>query len=194
MQASIHPLATTTPLLGHRDLLRTHKIIPGRCTHEIKTTTNMHPLHPRSGTTSTLFTTTLAISFLVVGVPHLLPCPVDRRQFADNADGLGPDGSTVRRQVRKKGSQVTGAAAAADPPLSADLNDTAAPTAATTTMLEDSGRPKRECPVPKPRGIMGQILGFPAERPAAPEVVIVQGVESTRKIRQAQKGAQQEGP
>jgi len=33
------------------------------------------PLHPRSLTTSTLFTTIALLSFLIVGAPHVLPCP-----------------------------------------------------------------------------------------------------------------------
>ncbi|KAH8728587.1 hypothetical protein GQ44DRAFT_674905 [Phaeosphaeriaceae sp. PMI808] len=78
-------------------------------------------LHPRSRMTTSLFTTTLMISFLVVAAPHLLPCPVDPRTFADSAD---PTSEARRARRREKLA------------------------------------PKRECPVPKPGGLMGQVLGW----------------------------------
>ena len=40
-------------------------------------------LHPRSRTTSSLFATTLVLSFFVVGLPHILPCPAPRTVLAD---------------------------------------------------------------------------------------------------------------
>lgn len=68
-------------------------------------------LHPRSRTTSSLFLTTVAASFLVVALPHLLPCPVAPARYADDdegpaatADGMppgrrrcGPDEARRRR-------------------------------------------------------------------------------------------------
>ena len=100
----------------------------------------MHHLHPRSRTTSTLFTTTLAISFLVVGLPHILPCPVDRQQFADSIETA--DGKVKRRRRKRLDGDVE--------PVSEAIGDT----------RDDNGRPKRECPVPKPGGLVGQIMGF----------------------------------
>ncbi|EME89220.1 uncharacterized protein MYCFIDRAFT_103452, partial [Pseudocercospora fijiensis CIRAD86] len=99
-------------------------------------------LHPRSRTTGTLFTTTLAISFAVVALPHLLPCPVDRRQFADSYET--PDGRIVRRKKRR---------CAQDPAEGTENVES------TSDGLADA-RPQRECPVPKPGGIVGQIMGF----------------------------------
>ena len=40
-------------------------------------------LHPRSRMTSSLFATTVVASFLVVGLPHILPCPAPRVAYAD---------------------------------------------------------------------------------------------------------------
>ncbi|EME49249.1 hypothetical protein DOTSEDRAFT_163459 [Dothistroma septosporum NZE10] len=121
----------------------------------------MHHLHPRSKATGTLFTTTLAISFLVVAAPHLLPCPVDRRQFADSFET--PDGKRYRR--KRKDSQDVIAESVEDEGI----------------ML--NGRSKRECPVPKPGGIVGQIMGFKQEERHKPAEVIVQSLESQRAQR-----------
>ncbi|KAK4103691.1 hypothetical protein N658DRAFT_421573 [Parathielavia hyrcaniae] len=90
-------------------------------------------LHPRSRMTSSLFATTVLASFLVVALPHILPCPAPRRRayYADDggADGVSPHAESpgvIRRRVRRRvrASQ------------------------------------KRECPVPKPGGILGEWLGF----------------------------------
>lgn len=118
----------------------------------------MHYLHPRSRTTSTLFTTTLAVSFLVVGLPHLLPCPVDQRQFADSIET--PDGRVRRRRRQKPGDD---AAISADVQQSEDNSSGPA----------ISDRAKRECPVPKPSGIVGNIMGFKEQDRRKPAEVVV---------------------
>lgn len=135
----------------------------------------MHHLHPRSRTTSTLFTTTLAISFLVVGVPHILPCPVDRRQFADAVE-VGPDGKRRRRRRRvedEKGAAEETSTAGGGLDASGDGS---------------AGRPARECPVPKPGGLVGQIMGFERqqqERERSVQVV-VEGMRERRTRTEAE--------
>jgi cytochrome c oxidase assembly factor 2 len=52
---------------------------------------------------TSLFTTTLAISFLVVAAPHLLPCPVPRRSLADSAD---PEALTDPKKRRQRKIQA----------------------------------------------------------------------------------------
>lgn len=52
--------------------------------------------------------------------------------------------------------------------------------------LTSNGRPKRECPVPKPGGIVGQIMGFKNEERPRPSEVVVQPLEAKRS-RQIQK-------
>lgn len=132
----------------------------------------MHYLHPRSRTTGTLFTTTLAVSFLVVALPHLLPCPVDRRQFADSYET--PDGRIMRRRRKRTGD------ADADEVVR-DGEDTTIVTAATDG---NGGRPKRECPMPKPGGLMGQMMGFKEATPPPPVAqVVVQSLDK-RDLRQ----------
>lgn len=79
-------------------------------------------LHPRSRTTLSLFTTTLALSFVVVGLPHLIPCPVPHRKRLSSVNEDGDE------------------------------------------LLSDKGyhyeQTKRECPVPRPTGLIGRLLGF----------------------------------
>lgn len=122
----------------------------------------MHHLHPRSRSTSTLFTATLFISFLVVGAPHLLPCPVDRRQFADSFET--PDGKRYRRKRKDAG-------AVNEEIQEIDVSEEG-------SMM--TSKPKRECPVPKPGGIVGQIMGFKSEERPRPSEVIVQPLDTKR--------------
>lgn len=129
----------------------------------------MHYLHPRSRTTGTLFTTTLAISFLVVAIPHLLPCPVDRRQFADSYET--PDGKVIRR--KRKASQDA----------SEDGSKTRRAEATDVTGADSTvgGATARECPIPKPSGIVGRVMGFKSdERPTAVEVVVLKSFDARR--------------
>ncbi|CAD0111145.1 unnamed protein product [Aureobasidium uvarum] len=113
-------------------------------------------LHPRSRSTMSLFSGCLAICFAVVTAPHLLPCPVDKTQLADSASS---DGEPRRRRRRKQQS--------APPPDSdqQDDNDMGA--------MADMAPPKRECPVPKPSGLIGQVMGFkPQEQRQNPTIII----------------------
>lgn len=126
-------------------------------------TTIMHYLHPRSRTTGTLFTTTLAISFAVVALPHLLPCPVDRRQFADSYET--PDGRIVRRRKKR---------------CVQDAADGSENVESMSDALADT-RPQRECPLPKPGGIVGQIMGFTKDERQKPTEVIVQSLQTKRQ-------------
>lgn len=105
------------------------------------------PLHPKSIQTTSLFGTTLLLSFLVVGLPHLIPCPVDRRQFADGQmPEFDADGNRIRRRRTRKPEEA----------ISKDSTATA-----TNEEREVMGKKKtRECPMPRPGGVVGQVLGF----------------------------------
>lgn len=97
--------------------------------------------------TSSLFATTVAASFFVVALPHLLPCPVPRTKYADGEVVVDENG----RRKRWKRRDVT--------PESRDgivqFNQS------TDESVESMPRQsKRECPVPKPGGILGEWLGF----------------------------------
>ncbi|KAF2659170.1 hypothetical protein K491DRAFT_563072, partial [Lophiostoma macrostomum CBS 122681] len=105
-------------------------------------------LHPRSRMTTSLFTTTLAISFLVVATPHLLPCPVDRRALADSTD---PEALSGKRRRRRKVSEEE------------TCNTVMSEERRKKAEREEWKAPKRECPVPKPGGLIGQVLGVKKE-------------------------------
>ncbi|CAO2654617.1 Nn.00g113500.m01.CDS01 [Neocucurbitaria sp. VM-36] len=120
-------------------------------------------LHPRSRMTTSLFTTTLMVSFLVVAAPHLIPCPVDPRTLADSADPTGENRRRRRRRVPEEESS----------------NDVISEERRRRKQLEERLAPRRECPVPKPGGLIGQVLGVPKEEPEEDEgnLSIIQRVE-----------------
>ncbi|KAI1739429.1 hypothetical protein F4680DRAFT_146896 [Xylaria scruposa] len=118
-------------------------------------------LHPRSRMTSSLFATTVAASFLVVGLPHILPCPAPRVAYADAASA---DGN--RRRARRRSPQQTtevkdGIAQFESVGDSGSSRSEGA--AGMSAMASTAPRGKRECPVPKPGGVIGEIIGFKKE-------------------------------
>lgn len=127
--------------------------------HTHNSATMVAHLHPRSRSTMSLFTTCLTISFLVVAAPHVLPCPVDRRQFAE-------DGSGEPRKRRKRKAPVD-----AEAETSSDLpsND-----------FQDITR-QRECPVPKPGGLIAQVMGLRQEEKEAPPSVVVRSLREKHR-------------
>ena len=107
-------------------------------------------LHPRSRLTTSLFGTTLLVSFLVVGMPHILPCPAPRVRFADAELGALEDEQRRRRQRNDNGSAE-------------DEIDISLVSIGGRISEEEKARHlkrARQCPVPKPRGIVGEVLGF----------------------------------
>ncbi|KAI1431454.1 hypothetical protein GGR50DRAFT_67662 [Xylaria sp. CBS 124048] len=130
-------------------------------------------LHPRSRMTSSLFATTLAASFLVVGLPHILPCPAPRVAYADassSSSSPSPDGSAPRRPRRRRQDtkvkdglaqfeSVSGEHARPQTETSRRPSDGATDT---QTIHSTAPRGKRECPVPKP-GAIGELIGFKRE-------------------------------
>ncbi|KAK0627127.1 hypothetical protein B0T14DRAFT_422338 [Immersiella caudata] len=106
-------------------------------------------LHPRSRMTSSLFATTVIASFFVVALPHVLPCPAPRVVYAD---GEMPDGATRRRRKKRPETTDTTNGVVQFPVTSnVDGDDDSTGKAAAS---------KRECPVPKPSGMLGELLGF----------------------------------
>ena len=133
-------------------------------------------LHPRSRSTMSLFTGCLAVSFLVVGMPHILPCPVDRRQFNDSGD---PAKRPRRRKAQQEAEQ-------------GQLPEVASMARVESEVVEDKAR-RRECPVPKPRGLIGQIMGFPEDKDRDGAVVVVKSVEEARARRRQGRSGQSSG-
>ncbi|KAI9754720.1 MAG: U3 snoRNP protein [Chaenotheca gracillima] len=105
-------------------------------------------LHPRSRSTLSLFTTTLFVSFLVVGLPHVLPCPANRREFADGDMSSSTDPASRPPRRRRKDAQILEAASGRE---------------VAEQDLRPGARSKRECLVPKPAGKIGEVLGFKAK-------------------------------
>ncbi|KAK8250084.1 hypothetical protein IWZ00DRAFT_572901 [Phyllosticta capitalensis] len=138
-------------------------------------------LHPRSRQTVSLFTGTLLVSFFVVGLPHLLPCPVPSRAYADAPASADPNNPQQQRRRRRRSSA---------PPTAVD-DETASAASVVGAAMED-GRRARECPVPKPGGLVGKVLGFETEGGARPRPTEVM-VESIRARRDRGKGGDQDG-
>jgi cytochrome c oxidase assembly factor 2 len=116
-------------------------------------------LHPRSRLTSSLFVTTLLASFLVVGIPHILPCPASRIAYAD---GEMPVDGTIKRRRRRKPNTDDPARESSNV---VDRLDTTSLDGEDVIGEQTSGRrSRRECPIPKPTGKVGELLGFKNER------------------------------
>ena len=112
-------------------------------------------LHPRSHLTTSLFGTTLLVSFLVVGMPHIVPCPAPRVKLADSDFEMTEDGKRRRRRPADGSTEKHGRG----------KEYSALPVISEEEKLA-MRRKSHECPVPKPRGIIGQVLGFKKEENA----------------------------
>jgi cytochrome c oxidase assembly factor 2 len=134
--------------------------------------------------TSSLFATTVLASFLVVALPHVLPCPAPRRAYADGEMPSPGDAEAVRRRRRRRVGTTKpeefvggpdghhhhqGEDAAVDTttsrigivefrPGTGDLNNDGNGDGLRRRVK--AARRGRECPVPKPGGILGEWLGF----------------------------------
>lgn len=99
--------------------------------------------------TSSLFATTALASFFVVALPHVLPCPAPRVAYADGEIIEDENG----RRRRRRRSQTR----------DAEVKDGVIEfkNIAKVDLVENDGsRGKRECPVPKPGGVVGEWMGF----------------------------------
>ncbi|CAI7615489.1 unnamed protein product [Penicillium crustosum] len=111
-------------------------------------------LHPRSRSTTGLFAGTLLASLLVVGIPHVFPCPAPRRTFADSEMTMTTDGQQAPRfRRRRQGSQQ-------DQPMPAVMDEEVSTFLQMEAEAEKLSHINRECPVPKPKGVLGELLGF----------------------------------
>ncbi|KAI2468919.1 hypothetical protein F4781DRAFT_246114 [Annulohypoxylon bovei var. microspora] len=110
-------------------------------------------LHPRSRMTSSLFATTVVASFFVVGLPHILPCPAPRVKYADSE--VAADGTRRRRRRKPEPAEVKDGMVQFESP-SEDFDKISAETRGVATRA----RKEKECPVPKPGGVIGDLMGF----------------------------------
>lgn len=125
-------------------------------------------LHPRSAATSTLFAGTLLASFIVVGIPHIFPCPVPRRNYADTERQLiDEDGKPIANKQpdqRQLPTKSASASTTSDKKVK-HLQDEAELSRQLQQEAEILEKQARECPVPKPKGFIGKILGFDNRQP-----------------------------
>jgi cytochrome c oxidase assembly factor 2 len=129
-----------------------------------------------------LFSGCLAICFAVVTLPHLFPCPVDKTQFNDSPSASEEE-PTRRRRRRKQLPQQAASEA------ETEVEDT----------MMGLQRPKRECPVPKPSGLIAQVMGFSRplqeelekKKKQMPSVVVVQTLRE-RRVRGLDKKEEEE--
>ncbi len=116
-------------------------------------------LHPRSRLTTSLFGATLLVSFMVVGMPHIIPCPAPRIVLADVDTTEERDGRR-RRTAQAEENHLS---------YEEERERTFVRLAEERKRIEKRGH---ECPVPKPGGIVGEILGFESgDRNGGKEVV-----------------------
>jgi len=120
--------------------------------------------------TTSLFTTTLMVSFFVVAAPHLIPCPVDPRTVS--ADSSDPTSQKRRRRRRKIPEEET-------------CNEVMSEERRKKMLLDEKLAPKRECPVPKPGGLLGQVLGLKEEGGDVERISIKTRVEQARREAQS---------
>ncbi|EFX02884.1 hypothetical protein CMQ_2813 [Grosmannia clavigera kw1407] len=109
--------------------------------------------------TSSLFATTVFASFFVVALPHILPCPAPRVALADGQ--MAEDGSIIRRRRRRRLREDAPGGAVATTEVQTGV-DGMARFAGMENNLGAGGqrRAERECPIPKPGGVVGELLGF----------------------------------
>lgn len=102
--------------------------------------------------TSSLFGTTLLVSFLVVAMPHIVPCPAPRVAFAEGEFEVMEDG---RRRRRRRQHRTT-----MQHEESGENVEQALGGGATEDHGEAMRKRAHECPIPKPRGLIGEVFGF----------------------------------
>ncbi|KAJ5337896.1 hypothetical protein N7452_004624 [Penicillium brevicompactum] len=120
-------------------------------------------LHPRSRSTMGLFAGTLLASLVVVGLPHVFPCPAPRRTFADSEMIISADGQQIPRVRRRRRKDVEPAQEGTYPTHPASIG-AADDEVSTFFQMEKEAQElshvNHECPIPKPKGVLGELLGF----------------------------------
>lgn len=97
--------------------------------------------------TSSIFATTVVACFFVVALPHVLSCPAPRVAYADGDTLVDENGRRLRRRTAQPVEVKDGIAQFEKSSEEAGRS-----------LMESRG--SRECPVPKPGGVLGELLGF----------------------------------
>lgn len=121
-------------------------------------------LHPRSRSTLGLFTGTLIASLVVVGLPHVFPCPAPRRTYADSETMMTADGQSIHRVRRRRRRDVDNDNGVSQPaqPTSGPVEDEVSTFFQMEAEAKKLAQINHQCPVPKPKGRIGELLGFHA--------------------------------
>jgi len=98
---------------------------------------------------------------MVVGLPHILPCPAPRVAFADDEVMIGEDGRRMRRRRRCIPTNSSAPLPPEKPATSTGLEKEEDSEDELVSIQELKEKMmKRECPIPKPSGKVGEMLGF----------------------------------
>jgi len=83
-------------------------------------------------------------------MPHILPCPAPRIEYADV--GMTEDGRRRRRRRQPTSDE------------NFDVREEKSGTVGTADEEALLARKAHHCPVPKPTGLIGQVLGFGSDK------------------------------
>lgn len=102
-------------------------------------------------------------SLIIVGMPHIAPCPAPRQTMADAQICVTADGQRVIRRRRK---QKTATTSESDAQSTTAVSSVPEEVQSFRELQEEqqartrTQKAGRECPVPKPGGVLGRMLGF----------------------------------
>ena len=108
-------------------------------------------------------------------MPHIIPCPAPRVKFADSELEVLEDGSRRRRRRTTEGADGGGVGIDEEKQMRLYVSEE-----------EKAVMRKRahECPVPKPPGAIGRVLGFKNEEDAAEQSRSRTESQETSKVRE----------
>jgi cytochrome c oxidase assembly factor 2 len=119
--------------------------------------------------TSSLFATTVLASFFVVALPHVLPCPAPRRAYADGEMPADAAACVKRKRKRRLDGEDQGPGVGivqfgqGEEGQAGRVDGIGNENAEGLTRVKAASK-RRECPVPKPGGMLGEWLGFNGTR------------------------------
>lgn len=96
-------------------------------------------------------------------MPHVFPCPAPRRTFADSEMTITADNQQVPRIRRRRRKDIEMDAEIACPSLPTSSGPVDEEVSTFFQMEAESQtltQANHECPIPKPKGVLGELLGF----------------------------------
>lgn len=111
-------------------------------------------------------------SLLVVGIPHIFPCPAPRRTLAGSEMMVTAEGQQVPRIRRRRRKDIESDPNAPQPEHPTPSGAVDEEVSTFFEMEEEAQKVvhvRRECPVPKPKGFLGELLGLRNARGSEPQ-------------------------